>query len=119
MEPFEVRAFHRKQGLAGGGCTRSRGSRQGPKVALIPTQPPTPPSIPDTCCLPHPLHPGDSAFRAIIALGNLDLVITCLFVFYFIFSLTKYGHFLPSMGMERNEEHIYGLVVMKKITQLI
>lgn len=42
----------------------------------------------------------------IIALGNLDLVITCLFAFYFIFLLTKYGYFFPPRGMERNEEWI-------------
>lgn len=53
-----------------------------------------------------PPSPGDSAFREVIALGNLDLVTMCLFAFCFIFLLTKYGYFLPSMGMERNEERI-------------
>lgn len=39
-----------------------------------------------------------------MALGNLGLVVICLFAFYFIYLLTKYGYFFPSMGMERNEE---------------
>lgn len=69
-------------------------------------EPPARPPSPDARRLPHLLHSGDSAFREIRALGNLDLVITCLFAFCFIFSLTKYGHFLPSAGMERNEEQI-------------
>lgn len=68
------------------------------------TEPTTPPPSPSIWCLLHLLHPGNSVFREILALGNLDLVITCLFAFYFILSLTKYGYFLPSMGMERNEE---------------
>lgn len=52
------------------------------------------------------LCPGDSGLREMIALGNLGLVVTCPFAFYFIFLLTKYGYFLPSVDMERNEEQI-------------
>lgn len=68
--------------------------------------PSRPASMPQRVLLAAPPSPGDPAFRDVIALGNLHLVITCLFAFCCIFLLTKYGYFLPSTGTERQEERI-------------
>lgn len=102
--PMSIRASRPVSVLSAGAHPRPQAQGTGGMGAMGQAEPPH--------CQPWPrlmlplLHPGDLVFREIITLGNSDLVSTCLFAFNFIFSLTKYGYFLPSVGMERNEEQI-------------